>query len=120
MKYLLYDIQYNEQFFKQFAGFFYFLRESALHNITLVIPQFRTLPKDNNNLTIPNDNNFGYHPWEKFYNLEKIKNKYKIITIHEFKKLDIPIDILYSRTDRFCSEDSIKISDVSIPLKKKN
>ena len=28
MKYLLYDIQYNEQFFKQLTGFFYFLIES--------------------------------------------------------------------------------------------
>ena len=64
MKYLLYDIQYNEQFFKQFSGFLYFLRDALSKKCTLVIPHFRTLPKDEKNMTIRGDENFGYYSWE--------------------------------------------------------
>ena len=104
MKYLLYDIQYNEQFFKQFSGFLYFLRDSISYNCILVLPHFRTLPKDENNMTIKSDQNFGYHPWEKFYDLDTLKKIFKVITIDEFKKLNLEIDLLYSKTDRFCEK----------------
>lgn len=120
MKYLLYDIQYNEQFFKQLAGFFYFLRDSINHKLTLVLPNFRTLPKDKNNLTIKNDQNFGYHTWDKFYDVESMKKKFNVITIEEFKKLDLPIDILFSRTNRFCGDNFIKISDIEFKFKKRD
>ena len=119
MKYLLYDIQYNEQFFKQLSGFLYFINEAVSFKCTLVIPHFRTLPKDERNMTIKGNNNFGYHPWEKFYDLDFLKSKYNIITIDEFKNLDLEIDVLFSKTNRFCSENSIKISDIEIKFKNK-
>lgn len=119
MKYLLYDIQYNEQFFKQFSGFLYFINESISFKSTLVLPHFRTLPKDDNNMTIKSDENFGYHPWEKFYNLDILKDKYNVITIDEFKKLNLDIDLLFTKTNRFCGKDSIKISNIEFKCKKK-
>ena len=60
MKYILYDIQYNEQFFKQFSGLLYFLDLSVkIPDCILVIPHFRTLPKDKTNMTIRLSEDFG-------------------------------------------------------------
>lgn len=119
MKYLLYDIQYNEQFFKQFSGFLYFIREAISFKCTLVIPHFRTLPKDNNNMTIKGNEDFGYYPWEKFYDLEILKRNFNVITIQEFKNLNLDIDLLYSKTDRFCGKQSIKISNIEFNFNKR-
>ena len=117
MKYLLYDIQYNEQFFKQFSGFLYYLKSALEYNCTLVIPHFRTLPKDKANMTIKDDENFGYYAWENFYNLELLKKSFNIITIDEFKELNMDIDVLYSKTDRFITDNSIKISNIDFNFK---
>lgn len=110
MKYILYDIQYNEQFFKQFAGLLYFLDlSSKITGSKLVLPHFRTLPKDNKNMTIRLSDDFGYYPFNDFYNLEKLKNKYNVITINEFIETKKDIDILYSKTDRFLNVDKKEI-----------
>lgn len=118
MKYLLFDIQYNEQFFKQFAGALFFLSQSISNKCTLVLPHFRSLPKDENNYTVRNGNNYGYHPWERFYDLEKIKSVYKVITIEEFSKLNLEIDLLCSKTDMFIKDDTILISNIPFKFKK--
>ena len=51
MKFLLYDINPGEQFFKQFAGFMYFIQLAQRKNYTLVLPPFR-IRKPNFGLSI--------------------------------------------------------------------
>lgn len=57
---------------------------------------------------------------DKFYDLDELKKKYKVITIEEFKELNLPIDILFSRTNQFCGEDFVKFSDIEIKFKKRD
>ena len=110
MKYILYDIQYNEQFFKQFSGLLYFLDLSVkIPDCILVIPHFRTLPKDKTNMTIRLSEDFGYYPFKDFYDFDKLKSKYNAITIDEFIESKKSIDILYSKTDRFLDIDKKEI-----------
>ena len=120
MKYILYDIQYNEQFFKQFAGLLYFLDIAVkIPDSKLVLPHFRTLPKDNKNMTIKQSEDFGYYPFSDFYDLEKFKNKYNVISIDEFIKLKKDIDMLYSKTERFLdtNKKEILVSGLKINYK---
>ena len=107
IKYLLYDIKYYEQFYKQFAGFMYFLTMSIPIKCTLVLPKFRTLAKDIHNITINHNKDHKYYQWCDFYDVENIRKKYNIITIDEFKKLDLSIDLLFSRGNDFINHNKI-------------
>ena len=116
MKYLLYDIKYYEQFFKQFAGFMYFVFLAKLHGFTLVLPKFRTLAKNENNFTIRGGDQV-YYSWDVFYDLERIKREYNVITLDEFvdSKMDIDIDIVLYLDESVIKDQNVKISDLSLP-----
>ena len=125
MKFLLYDINPGEQFFKQFAGFMFFVQLAQRHNYTLVLPPFRIrkpnfgLSSGYNyfNLVSATENNFQYSSWKDFYDIDKIKEKYNIILLEDYlKENNNKVDVLLNRITNwdlstedgkllFCGED---------------
>lgn len=88
---------------------------------TLVLPKFRTLAKDIHNITINHNKDHKYYQWCDFYDVENIRKKYNIITIDEFKKLDLSIDLLFSRGNDFINHNKILISGIEFDfLNRKN
>ena len=98
-RYLLYDVSHTEQFFKQIRGLYYYMAFAKQINYTLVLPKMRYIDKDDDNNIIDNRLN-KYVSFENYFNIDDLRSYHKVITIEEFEKLDIPIDLINTSIER--------------------